>query len=143
MTDNEKLSCLIDRPCNACKFHKEEGCSKWSCVFEEKSDIPENTDLISRKEAIDNIKHGFDFDTVDGIKATTVLKQVISDLEKMPSAAPTDENRTDIEKIRAEIEALNPVDYGSMFSYESHNGARDMKDDCLDIIDKYLRGGKE
>lgn len=42
------------------------------------------------------------------------------------------------EKIRAEIEALNPVDFGSMFSYESHNGARDMKDDCLDIIDKYL-----
>lgn len=41
MTDNEKLSCLIDRPCNACKFHKEEGCSKWSCVFEEKSDVPE------------------------------------------------------------------------------------------------------
>ena len=37
MTDNEKLSCLIDRPCTACKFHKEEGCSKWSCVFEDKS----------------------------------------------------------------------------------------------------------
>ena len=41
MTDTEKLSCLIDRPCDACKFHKEEGCSKWSCVFEEKSDVPE------------------------------------------------------------------------------------------------------
>lgn len=40
MTDNEKLSCLIDRPCTACKFHKEEGCSKWSCVFEEKSGVP-------------------------------------------------------------------------------------------------------
>ena len=37
MTDNEKLSCLTDRPCTACKFHKEEGCSKWSCVFEDKS----------------------------------------------------------------------------------------------------------
>ena len=41
MTDNEKLSCLIDRPCTACKFHKEEGCSKWSCVFEEKADVSE------------------------------------------------------------------------------------------------------
>lgn len=40
MTDNEKLSCLIDRPCAACKFHKAEGCSKWSCVFEERSDVP-------------------------------------------------------------------------------------------------------
>ena len=37
MTDSEKLSYLIDRPCTACKFHKEEGCSKWSCVFEDKS----------------------------------------------------------------------------------------------------------
>ena len=51
MTDNEKLSCLIDRPCAACKFHKEEGCSKWSCVFEEKSDVLGSTDLISREEA--------------------------------------------------------------------------------------------
>ena len=45
MTDNEKLSCLIDRPCTACKFHKENGCSKWSCVFEEKSDDTENDDI--------------------------------------------------------------------------------------------------
>ena len=40
MTDNEKLSCLIDRPCTACKFHKENDCSIWSCVFEEKPDVP-------------------------------------------------------------------------------------------------------
>lgn len=31
-----------------------------------------------------------------------------------------------LDKIRAEIEELNPVDYGSIYSYESHNGARDM-----------------
>ena len=37
MTDHDKISCLTDRPCTACKFHKEEGCSKWSCVFEDKS----------------------------------------------------------------------------------------------------------
>lgn len=42
-----------------------------------------------------------------------------------------------LEKIREEIEKLNPVDYGSMYSYESHNGARDMKQDVLEIIDKY------
>lgn len=45
-----------------------------------------------------------------------------------------------LDKIRAEIEKLNPVDYGSMFSYESHNGAKYMKDDVLRIIDRY---GKE
>lgn len=42
-----------------------------------------------------------------------------------------------LDKIRTEIEKLNPVDYGSMYSYESHNGARDMKEDILDIIDRY------
>lgn len=31
----EKTSHLIDRPCEACEFHKENGCCKWSCVFEE------------------------------------------------------------------------------------------------------------
>ena len=52
MTDNEKLSCLIDRPCTACKFHKEEGCSKWTCVFEEKSDVPERKNRMTNEEAI-------------------------------------------------------------------------------------------
>ena len=48
-----------------------------------------------------------------------------------------------LEKIRTEIEKLNPVDYGSMYSYESHNGARDMKRDVLEIIDEYRKGGAE
>lgn len=43
-----------------------------------------------------------------------------------------------IENIKAEIEQLNPVDYGSMFSYESHNGARDMKEDIIKIIDRHI-----
>ena len=42
-----------------------------------------------------------------------------------------------LDKLRAEIEALNPVDYVSMSSYEGHRGASDMKDDVLQIIDKY------
>lgn len=31
----EQTSHLIDRPCEACEFHKENGCCKWSCVFKE------------------------------------------------------------------------------------------------------------
>lgn len=31
----EKISHLIDRPCEACEFRKENGCCKWGCVFEE------------------------------------------------------------------------------------------------------------
>ena len=30
---------LLDRPCSVCEFHKENGCCKWSCVFEEESTI--------------------------------------------------------------------------------------------------------
>ena len=48
-----------------------------------------------------------------------------------------------LEKIRAEIEALNPVDYVSMSSYEGHRGASDMKDDVLQIIDKYKAESEE
>ena len=42
-----------------------------------------------------------------------------------------------LDKIRAEIEALNPVNYVYMSSYDGHRGASDMKDDVLQIIDKY------
>ena len=49
-----------------------------------------------------------------------------------------EEQETDVlDKIRAEIEALHPVDYVSMSSYEGHIGASDMKGDVLQIIDKY------
>ena len=31
----ELLGHLKDRPCAVCEFRKENGCCKWSCVFEE------------------------------------------------------------------------------------------------------------
>lgn len=34
MTSKELLACLTDRPCEVCKFHTEQGCSSWNCVFE-------------------------------------------------------------------------------------------------------------
>ena len=34
----EKISHLIDRPCEACEFRKEKGCCKWSCIFEEEEE---------------------------------------------------------------------------------------------------------
>ena len=30
----EKIEHLKDRPCSACEFHSDNGCSKWNCVFE-------------------------------------------------------------------------------------------------------------
>ena len=44
----------------------------------------------------------------------------------------------ELEVIKLEIEKLNNTDYGSIFSYESHEGARDMQDDIIDIIDEHI-----
>ena len=38
MTREELLNCLTGRPCSVCTLKKENGCSKWNCVFEEKTD---------------------------------------------------------------------------------------------------------
>lgn len=35
MTREEQLACLTDRPCEACKYHGDRGCSAWNCVFKE------------------------------------------------------------------------------------------------------------
>lgn len=44
----------------------------------------------------------------------------------------------DVEKVLEELESLNPVDYGSMFSYEGHRCARELKSDAIYIVE---RGG--
>ena len=31
----ELIGHLNNRPCEACEFHKENGCCKWNCVFDE------------------------------------------------------------------------------------------------------------
>lgn len=44
----------------------------------------------------------------------------------------------DVDKVVEELESLNPVDYGSPFSYEGHNCARELKTDVINIV---KRGG--
>ena len=44
----EEKSHLIDRPCDACEFHKENNCSNWECVFLERS---EDGEVIKRNES--------------------------------------------------------------------------------------------
>ena len=34
----ERMCYLTDRPCSACKFHSEDGCSRWECEFSEKEE---------------------------------------------------------------------------------------------------------
>ena len=75
MTREEQLACLTDRPCNVCKFHKENGCCKWNCVFEEKPDDVAG-DLISRKAVLELRKYNL----VGGIHTVDV-----ADIEKLPT----------------------------------------------------------
>ena len=65
-------------------------------------------------------------------------KDTVDILCRIAKRQGKDEMLDIIDDIKAEIEQLNPVDYGSMFSYESHNGAKDMKRDVLDIIDRHI-----
>ena len=76
-------------------------------------------------------------DVIGGLNMTD---QISNEAYKQIMIATQDENEVAdvLDKIRAEIEMLNPVDYGSIFSYESHNGAKDMKSDVLEIIDKHM-----
>ena len=70
-------------------------------AYDEMSDFERNVlkyaeqepceDAVSRQAVIDNIKHGFHWETVNGITAETVLKQVIHDVEIMPSVQPKEE----------------------------------------------------
>lgn len=66
-------------------------------------------------------------------KAEIVISQLRADQDRLQDA---------LDKMRAEIEALNPVDYVSMSSYDGHKGASDMKHDVLQIIDKYRKREK-
>ena len=50
MTRDEILACLTDRPCTVCKFHSENGCGKWNCVFEEE---PEESDAEKLRKEIE------------------------------------------------------------------------------------------
>lgn len=53
MTREEQLACLNDRPCEVCKFHKENGCERWACVFEEE---PEDAGEALRDLDEDTVK---------------------------------------------------------------------------------------
>lgn len=44
----------------------------------------------------------------------------------------------ELEKIKAEIEKLNSTDIGSLFDFEAHHGAEDMKFNVTRIIEKHI-----
>ena len=92
MTREEQLACLTDRPCKVCKFHGENGCCKWNCVFEEEpTDAEPCEDAISRQAVLDAFglfektrKYGGDHSGYD----TMMLYEIQQTLEDLPSVTP-------------------------------------------------------
>lgn len=78
MTDKEKLACLTDRPCQVCKHKKENGCCKWSCVFEEES---ESADIEKIRAEIEKDTREYVCDEfVDGLNhALEIIDRHISE----------------------------------------------------------------
>ena len=71
MTREEQLACLIDRPCNACKFH-DKGCFRWKCVFEEEpTDVKPlyKIDTDGHIEEVNKIKEFYNKGYKDGQEA--------------------------------------------------------------------------
>lgn len=105
-----------------------------------KSELKPCGDCISRIEAIENFAnwYGYDYDNQGYYR---LLKQMPAVTPEQPfinksciSEGVCHEDKVNVlEKIRAEIEKLNPVDSGVIYSF----GARDMKEEVLGIIDKY------
>lgn len=87
MTREELLACLEDRPCNVCEFHTEEGCNKWSCVFEEEPDEPSG-DLISREKAKQLLYERLD--RLNDDELYDIFSRIIDDMyNELPSITPT------------------------------------------------------
>lgn len=87
------------------------------------------SELISKpltiEDAIDILKN---YDSMDCL-SEGMAKRVAMDM-----AIEALKNQIKLNNAIIEISKLNPVDYGSMFSYETHDGARDMKTDVLYIL---------
>ena len=106
---------------------------------------------MTKEQAIIQLEYRKDFATPDQIEALdmaiSALKGGYDDeyIDKAKIKAYFDgedygweEGRKDLcDKISAEIETINPVDYGGLGDYEAHSAVGEVKRDILEIIEKY------
>ena len=110
--------------------------------------------LIDSKELIkriNNAEENFKADHMETIASDDgdafvdgVLSGVFN-IREMVNQAPT-VLAIPLDKVKAARESiynLNCTDYGSMFSYEAHTGAKDMQYDVLNILDKLIAESEE
>lgn len=124
-------------------------------------------DAVSREAIFDDLENNWDWETIDGITATTVLKQVMTDIRHMPSVRPQmiggeaetkcsksrqvakdamnkvmDEYRqiaVDWDAVENEIKQYFHAQYGKT----RNSDVVDMSASVLEIINKYRNGGQD
>jgi len=93
MTREEQLACLEDRPCAVCNFYTD-GCSRWTCVFEEKPEEQEPCDdAVSRQALIDKAT-SWDAHFADSERVVS-----LTDIVSLPSVQPQPKTGEWIKKI--------------------------------------------
>ena len=83
MNIKEMLACLTDRPCAVCKYHSDNGCTQWKCVFEEEP----CEDAISRQAVISIIQNWLGSDTGYSWGEKNVMLCTIDELRNLPSVS--------------------------------------------------------
>lgn len=150
MTRKEQLACLIDLPCNACKYH-DTGCYRWKCVFEEmQTDAEPCEDCISRAEAIKAIEEygSVWMEYTEEMSVHQIAERALKAskqsmykiLHDLPSIQPTTKENlavpmSVIEDIKAEIE----TDL-SMFCFDDWGNENGSWTAIKEIIDKHISG---
>ena len=138
MTREEQLACLIDRPCNACKFH-DKGCSRWKCVFEEEpTDVKPlyKIDTDGHIEEVNKIKEIYNKGWQDGAEATAYHVELCKDENPTIPLSVIEDIKAEISKTVCEEIKQCDGDYAFLKWCAGLRFA-------LNIIDKHLGKEKE
>lgn len=100
--------------------------------------------------AVDASELNLDYDTgfhsatsqiqglIETIPTAYDVDKVVEELEELGMASEALKKQGELAEAVHRIEALNPVDYGWMGSYEAHEGAKAMQRDVLDILNDLI-----
>lgn len=139
MTREEQLACLIDRPCNACKFH-DKGCFRWKCVFEEEpTDVKPlyKIDADGHIEEINKIKEIYNKGWQDGAEATAYHVELCEEENPTIPLSVIENIKADIK--RGKYASKDIPERALIYS----NGWDDALEVAIDVINKHISGKEQ
>lgn len=124
---NAKISCINNEISGTNEMCNNGCCVDCSLCYEQGTMSEQKEALKIAIQALEQDTVPFDFELYQAglMDLPTEIRSIVA---------------TVLDDIKKKIEVLNPVDYVSISSYEGHKGARDIKDDILQIIDEYKNG---